>query len=340
MLIDLRSDTVTKPSEDMLEHIRTAELGDDVFQEDPTVNKLEAFAAELFGKESGLFCPSGTMTNQIAIKAQTQPGNEVICEAGAHVYYYEAGGIASNSGCTTKTIEGERGVFTALQLKEALRPKDLHFPTTSLVSIENTCNRGGGKVFPTERIKEIKDVCTSHQLQLHLDGARIFNALSATNSQPQAIGKYFDTISVCLSKGLGAPIGSVLLGNSATISKARKIRKSLGGGMRQAGTIAAAGIYALENNINRLKDDHSLAKDLQQVLNNSNLVSGVLPVETNIVVFELARKVNIEEFINHLKRNEIWAFQVGPKSVRFVTHMDLPTETPERIKQALESYSE
>ena len=339
MRIDLRSDTVTTPSEGMMDAMQSAPLGDDVFQEDPTVNRLEQLAADLFSKQAGLFFPSGTMSNQIAIKAQTQPGDEVICDAGAHIYYYEAGGIASNSGCTTKTLLGERGVFTATQVESALRPSDIHFPNTALVSIENTCNRGGGKVFPVSEIERISNICKARNLKLHLDGARIFNALTASNLSAMEMGKYFDTISVCLSKGLGAPVGSVLLGDANTIHKARRIRKSLGGGMRQAGILAAAGIYALENNIERIQADHNLALDLESVLNKSDLVADVLKVETNIVVFELDDKINPASFLNHLSKKDIYAFQVGPKHIRFVTHLDLPECTSEQVNAAVSTYS-
>lgn len=337
MLIDLRSDTVTKPTPAMLEFMLKTQVGDDVFSEDPTVNELERFAAELFGKEAGLFCPSGTMTNQIAIKAQTHPGDEVICEAGAHVYYYEGGGIAFNSGCTTKTIVGDRGVFTAEQLKDALRPSDIHFPNTGLVSIENTCNRGGGKVFSLEEIENIRAVCNENDLKLHLDGARLFNALIASHKHPEDIGGYFDSMSICLSKGLGAPVGSILLGNQELINKARRIRKVMGGGMRQAGVIAAAGIFALQNNVVRLENDHLLARSIENLLNNYAMISKVLPVETNIVVFELTDSVDAKQFLEQLRSHQILAFQVGQKQVRFVTHLNLPENTLAQLELALES---
>ena len=339
MLVDFRSDTVTKPTPEMLEFMHKAPVGDDVFSEDPTVNELERFASALFGKETALFCPSGTMTNQIAIKAQTQPGDEVICEAGAHVYYYEGGGIAFNSSCSTKTIVGNRGVFTAEQLKDALRPSDIHFPNTSLVSIENTCNRGGGKVFNLEEIKSIRVVCDENELKLHLDGARLFNALIESSSQPKDLGGYFDSISICLSKGLGAPVGSILLGNQQLINKAKRIRKVMGGGMRQAGVIASAGLYALQNNVERLVNDHQLAKSIETLLNSNSLVSKVLPVETNIVVFELVGTVDPKQLLEHLKSQQILAFQVGPKQIRFVTHLDLPENTITQLDLALASFN-
>lgn len=339
MLIDLRSDTVTKPTPEMLEFMHKAQVGDDVFSEDPTVSELEQFAADLFGKDAGLFCPSGTMSNQIAIKAQTQPGDEVICDAGAHIYYYEGGGIAFNSGCSTRTLAGSRGVYTAEQVQEALRPSDIHFPNTSLVSIENTCNRGGGKIFDFEEIERIRTVCDENNLNLHLDGARLFNALVASDVKPKSIGLHFDSISICLSKGLGAPVGSVLLGSKALTDKARRIRKVMGGGMRQAGVIAAAGLYAMRNNIDRLEDDHKLAKSIETLLNQTDFVASVLPVETNIIVFELVEKIDVPKFLEHLKRCNILAFQVGQHKVRFVTHLGITSTALNQIQIALTSYS-
>jgi threonine aldolase len=289
--------------------------------------------------ESGLFCPSGTMSNQIAIKAHTQPGDEVICDEGAHVHYYEGGGIAFNSGCTTKPLKGNRGVFTADQLTEALRPSDQHFPATSLVSIENTCNRGGGKIFEMDKIEDIRQVCEQSNLKLHLDGARLFNAIVSNDIPPSKYGSIFDSISICLSKGLGAPVGSVLLGNTPMIQHARRIRKVLGGGMRQAGIIASAGLYALENHVNRLREDNQLAKDLESILNASNAIKEVWPVESNIVVFEVQDSISPQTFLDHLSQHSIKAFQVGPRHVRFVTHLDLPTDSAERLNHALSEFS-
>ena len=339
MIVDLRSDTITKPTPEMLEFMLSAPVGDDVFSEDPSVNKLENYAASLFGMEAALFCPSGTMSNQIAIKAQTQPGDEVVCDEGAHIHYYEGGGIAFNSGCTTKPLKGKRGVFTADQLKESLRPSDVHFPRTSLVSIENTCNRGGGKIFNFSQIENIRAVCNEHGLKLHLDGARLFNAIVAEGRSPKEFGKLFDSISICLSKGLGAPVGSLLLGSNQMINQARRIRKVLGGGMRQTGVIAAAGLFTLQNNINRLIEDHQLAKSIESLLNRTDFVSGVLPVETNIIVFELNNHIDISNFLNYLKESNILAFQVGNQRVRFVTHLDIPKDGLQQIEKALKGYS-
>ena len=338
-MIDLRSDTVTRPTPEMLDFMLRAQVGDDVFGEDPSVNELQRFSADLFGVEAALFCPSGTMTNQIAIKAQTQPGDELICEEGAHVHYYEGGGIAFNSAVSTKPIEGERGIFTANQLKEALRPRNVHFPTTSLVVIENTCNRGGGKVFDFSEIQKIREVCDENGLKLHLDGARLFNAIIAEEKSAEDFGRVFDSISICLSKGLGAPVGSLLLGNQALIAKAVRIRKVLGGGMRQAGFMAAAGLYALENNVNRISQDHAVARQLETALKSVDFVVQVLPVETNIVVFELIESANVANFLNHLRENEILAFEVGKQRIRFVTHLNLPADTCQKVLAAFKNYS-
>ncbi|MCF8462141.1 MAG: aminotransferase class I/II-fold pyridoxal phosphate-dependent enzyme [Flavobacteriales bacterium] len=338
-MIDLRSDTVTRPTPEMLDFMVRAHVGDDVFREDPTVNELQNFAADMFGVEAALFCPSGTMTNQIAIKAQTQPGDELICGEDAHVHYYEGGGIAFNSAVSTRPLQGERGVFTSTQLIKALRPKNIHFPKTSLVVIENTCNRGGGKVFDFLEIEKIREACNENSLKLHLDGARLFNAIVAERKSARDFGRIFDSISICLSKGLGAPVGSLLLGNQELIDKALRIRKVFGGGMRQAGFMAAAGLYALQNNIDRLSKDHLLASQLELTLNSLDYVSEVLPVETNIVVFELIESINTPHFLEYLKGKEILAFEVGPQRIRFVTHLDLTIGSLEKVIAALKDYS-
>lgn len=339
MIIDLRSDTVTKPTPDMLEFMVNAKVGDDVFGEDPTVNELQELAAEMFGVEAALFCPSGTMTNQIAIKVHTRPGDEVVCESGAHIHYYEGGGIAFNSSATTKPIEGTRGVFTAEQLQEALRPSNVHFPRTSLVSIENTCNRGGGKIFPFDEILKIREVCTHHQLKLHLDGARLFNAIVESDQTPKDFGATFDSISICLSKGLGAPAGSLLLGTKDFIAQALRVRKVLGGGMRQAGYMAAAGLYALRNNIERLRTDNLQAIEIGQKLPELDYVSSVVIPETNILVFELNPDASCSHFINYLEQNGILAFEVGSQRVRFVFHLSLPQNCSSKILEVLTNYS-
>ncbi|RYD70570.1 MAG: aminotransferase class I/II-fold pyridoxal phosphate-dependent enzyme, partial [Sphingobacteriales bacterium] len=272
MTIDLRSDTFTKPSPAMLEAMLKAHVGDDVFGEDPTVNALESFTAQIFGMEAGLFCPSGTMTNQIAIKCHTQPGDEVICDKTSHVYIYEGGGIAFNSGSQVKALDGERGMINADQVKEAINPDDVHKARTSLVTLENTANRGGGSCYNLAEIQKIKEVCLQNNLRLHLDGARLFNALVARQETTRQYGELFDSISICLSKGLGAPIGSLLIGKSQFIKQARRVRKVFGGGMRQAGYLAAAGLYALENNIDRLEIDHAHAHQIAEILMGKDFV--------------------------------------------------------------------
>ncbi len=273
-IIDLRSDTVTKPTPGMLDAMLRAEVGDDVWGEDPTVSALEESTAHRFGMEAGLFCPSGTMTNQIAIRVHTQPQQEVICHKQSHIYLYEGGGIAYNSLASVRLLDGERGLLNAEDVAAAINPDDIHYPETALVAIENTVNKGGGACYSLERIASISRICQEHHLPLHLDGARVFNALVATNESPGAYGQYFDSISVCLSKGLGAPVGSVLLGSHAFIHQARRVRKVFGGGMRQAGYLAAAGLYALNHHVERLLDDHRCARVLGEGIGGSALRGG------------------------------------------------------------------
>lgn len=325
-LIDLRSDTVTKPTKEMLESMLQAKVGDDVFSEDETVNKLEETAANMFGMEAGLFCPSGTMTNQIAIKVHTQPGEEVICDRLSHVYQYEGGGIAFNSGASVCLLEGSRGRVTALQIAEAINPDDVHKPVSSLVVLENTSNRGGGSCYELSDFHAIKQICLQNNLILHLDGARLFNALVAKQQRPEEYGKIFHSISICLSKGLGAPVGSVLLGTKEMINKSRRIRKVFGGGMRQAGFIAAAGLYALENHVDRLATDHTHAKQIEQALLSHSKVESVLPVETNIIIFNLKEGITAEKFTGNLKAKGILCFAMGKQQIRFVTHLDVNKE--------------
>ena len=286
-MIELRSDTFTKPTPAMLQAMFKASVGDDVFKEDPTVNELQDKLAKKFGMEAGLFCPSGTMTNQIAIKCHTQPGGEVICEKMSHVYIYEGGGIAFNSGCQVKPINGNHGRIAANQVLESINPDDIHKAKTQLVSLENTANRGGGSCYDFNDIQEIKAVCLQNNLKLHLDGARLFNALVAKKETPKKYGGVFDSISICLSKGLGAPVGSVLLGDKDFIEKALRVRKVFGGGMRQAGYLAAAGIFALENHIDRLALDHLHAKQIGDALAKKDFIGEIMPVETNIIIFEV-----------------------------------------------------
>ena len=335
--IDLRSDTVTKPSKAMLEAMFQAETGDDVYGEDPTVSMLEKSCAQFFGKEAGLFCPSGTMTNQIAIKLHTEPLSEVICDLTSHIYNYEGGGIAFNSAASVCVIPGERGKITPEQIAQCIRPDNIHYPISKLVSLENTSNKGGGSYYTAAEIAPIAELCRANKLALHLDGARVFNALIAAKETPAQHGQYFDTISVCLSKGLGAPIGSVLLGTEAHIKKARRIRKVLGGGMRQAGYLAAAGIYALQNNLDRLSEDHARAKQLEETLKTCPYVAEVLPVETNIVIFKLQNDIDPNRFLAKLAEQNILASGFGPMQIRFVTHLDFNDEMLEKTIQVLKA---
>jgi len=322
MTVDLRSDTVTKPTAGMLDAMFSARVGDDVFGEDESVNELEAKAAAMFGMEAGLFCPSGTMTNQIAIKCFTQPLDELIADQGAHIYRYEVGGIAFNSGASTRLLNGDRGRLTADMIEPEINdPNNVHFPRTSLVALENTANKGGGACYTLNDIKPISQLCQRKGLKLHLDGARIFNALVATGDAAQEYGQYFDGISVCLSKGLGTPVGSVLLAKKETIRYARRVRKALGGGMRQAGFLAAAGIYALDHHIERLKIDHEHARILAQELESSNWVTGVVPVETNIVLFDTVDPAST--IVQKLLAHGIKCNATGPRRIRFVTHLDI-----------------
>ncbi|MFY0481326.1 threonine aldolase family protein [Flavobacterium sp. PLA-1-15] len=323
MEINLVSDTVTKPSQEMLRYMFQAQVGDDVYKQDPTVNALESMVASIFGMEAAMFFPSGTMANQAAIKLLTQPGEQLIADKWAHVFNYEAGGVAFNSGVSCSLLDGERGMITAEQVAGAINnPEFYHSPLTSLVCVENTTNKGGGACYDMEELKKIKQVCDANNLKFHLDGARIWNALVHKKENPQEYGKIFDTISVCLSKGLGAPVGSVLVSDKATIDRAFRVRKIFGGGMRQAGYLAAAGIYALQNNINRLVDDHRRAKELAVVLQRLPWVEKVEPVETNILIFSLKKGVSENLLIEKLKQKSIYISSMGHGKLRIVTHLD------------------
>jgi len=324
MWIDYRSDTVTKPSKEMKEFMFDAEVGDDVFGEDPTINALEKYAASLFGKEAGLFCSSGTQTNQIAIQVYCKPGDEVICSKEAHIYKYEGGGIAKNAGSSVKLLDGDRGRISAQDIKKVINdPENVHYPLTALVALEDTMNRGGGAIYDFQEIQQIRALCNEHHLPLHLDGARVFNSLVETGIDFKTYGDQFDSISICLSKGLGAPVGSVLIGSTGFIKQARRIRKVLGGGMRQAGIIAAGGLYALQHNINRLKIDHESARKIGQALEQMDIVEKVLPVDSNIVVAVLNSEELVPKFIDFLKDNNILAMPFDAQQVRFVSHLDI-----------------
>ena len=320
-ILDLRSDTLTQPTAGMKEAMFAAPLGDDVFGEDPTVNALETKIAALFGMEAALFCPSGTMTNQIAIRLHTGPQKEVICHQYSHIYLYEGGGIMANSMASVKLLTGDLGKITASQVAESINPDDVHAPETTLVSLENTMNKGGGSIYTLDEIKPIHALCREKGLKLHLDGARLFNALVESGESPADWGAHFDTISICLSKGLGCPIGSVLLGTKADIKRAKKVRKVFGGGMRQAGFLAAAGIYALDHQVERLKEDHRRARVLGKFLVQAPHVAEVLPVATNIVIARLEGK-SPEMYLQELNSKGIKGVKFGKDLVRFVTHLD------------------
>ncbi|MGV6862151.1 MAG: threonine aldolase family protein [Putridiphycobacter sp.] len=326
MLIDFRSDTVTKPTKEMQEFMFNAPVGDDVFEEDPSVNELEALGASIFGMEAGLFCTSGTQTNQIAIKVHTNPGDEVICHEEAHIYRYEGGGIARNAQVSTRFLRGNFGRMNPDEIEENINPDNLHYPVTTLVSIEDTANRGGGKVYDFEDIKKMSAICKKNNLKFHLDGARVFNALAINKVDPKVYGQQFDSISICLSKGLGAPVGSLLLGSKAFIHKARRVRKYLGGGMRQAGIIAAGGTFALNNHVERLKDDHRRAKEVEKILAEQDWIKEVIPVETNIVVGILKDASRQQEIIEQLKSKGILVVDFGNGRIRLTTHLDITDE--------------
>ncbi len=338
MQIDLRSDTVTQPSAAMKEFMMQAPLGDDVFAEDPSVNQLEAKAAELFGREAAIYCPSGTMTNQIAIKLHTRPLDEVITDKLAHIYNYEVGGYAYHSSVSVKLLEGDRGRLTADQIKSGINPEADWLPNSSLVVLENTCNKGGGSYYNLQQLLDIQRLCKEHSLKLHLDGARIFNALEESKITPKQIGEIFDTVSVCLSKGVGAPVGSVLIGDKKTMKRARKVRKVMGGGMRQSGILAAACIYALDNNLAKLKEDHRRAKTIEESLRSTAYVADILPVDTNILIFRLIEDVSGENFIQYLSANDIKAIEFSPQNVRFVTHLDFTDEMLQKTITVLKSF--
>lgn len=337
-MIDFRSDTVTRPTPEMLNAMFAAEVGDDVFGDDPTVNALEQKAAAMFSMESALFCASGTMANQVAIKAHTQPGDEVICHKLSHVYYYEGGGIAMNSGASVCLLEGDRGRITAADVAAHINPpNDPHRPLTRLVSVENTMNKGGGSLYDFNELQAIGKICKEKGLKFHLDGARLFNALVETDVTTADYGQLFDSISICISKGLGAPVGSVLIGSKEFIWKARRIRKVFGGGMRQAGYLAAACIYALDNHVERLREDHRRAKQLEDILNSLPYIQGVVPVQTNLVFFSLKTEMTTDRFLKTLRENDIFALALAPQEVRFVTHLDITDEMITKVEQVLRS---
>jgi threonine aldolase len=335
-IVDVRSDTVTQPTPEMLQAMLRAQVGDDVYGEDETVNELQRKAADMFGKQAALFCPSGTMSNQIGIRVHTRPGDEVICDEIAHIYLYEGGGIAANSGASVRLLRGERGRFTAEQVRDSInRRDDAHLPWTRLVAIENTVNKGGGCCWDLGEIERIRTVCDQHGIAMHLDGARLFNALVARGQSPPEYGRLFDTLSICLSKGLGAPAGSLLLGSTELIARAHRQRKLMGGGMRQSGYLAAAGLFALEHNVQRLAEDHARAHALGSALRSLPYVSEILPVETNIVIFRLDQRLATESFLQQLQHQQVRATSMGHQLIRFVFHLDVSDDQFETLLTAL-----
>ncbi|WP_339696997.1 GntG family PLP-dependent aldolase [uncultured Marixanthomonas sp.] len=339
MKIDLRSDTVTKPTKEMLQAIMEAEVGDDVYKEDPTVNKLENYVADLFGMDEALFFPTGSMANQAAIKLHTQPSEQLICDKWAHVFNYEGGGASFNSGVSCKLVDGDRGMITAAQVEENINPPDFyHSPLTTLVCLENTTNKGGGACYVFEEIKKIRKVCDKHNLGLHLDGARLMNAIVAKKENPKDYGKIFDTLTICLSKGMGTPLGTLLLGKKELIQNAMRVRKVLGGGMRQIGFMAAAGLYAFENHIERLAEDHKKASEIAETLRKQSYVSTVEPTETNIVIFYLNEGFSEEKFMDDLQNQDIVISNMGQGKLRVVTHLDYTNAMHKRFLEVLRQY--
>ena len=339
MIVDLRSDTVTKPTPGMLDAIQHAEIGDDVFGEDPSVINLENKAAQLLGMEAAVFCPSGTMTNQIGIKVSTRPYDEVICYQGAHIYKYEGGGLAGNSHVSVRLLPGDRGRLSVDDIAANINSTDSHYPSTSAVALENTVVREAGSYYILSQIKKISEFSRSRGLKLHLDGARLFNALAESGDDPEDVGPCFDTLSLCLSKGLGAPVGSVLACGKELEQKVRRARKAMGGGMRQAGFLAAAGVYALDHHIGRLKEDHARAKAIGKILAQQSYVKSMMPVDTNILIFELTPAITPERFINKLQEFQIRALAFSPTQIRMVTHLDFDDRMLEKTVDVLKKLS-
>jgi len=323
MKVNLVSDTITRPSKGMLEAMINANVGDDVFKEDPSINFLEKKIAEMFGMEAALFFPTGTMSNQAAIKYHTQPGDQIICDHYAHIYNYESGGVSFNSGVSCKLIRGNKGMISATAVKKNINNKESYFvPRTRLVCVENTTNKGGGACYDFQVLKEIKEVCKENGLAYHLDGARLWNAMCETNATPKDYGNIFDTISLCFSKGLGCPVGSILVGSKKAMNEIIRIRKILGGGMRQSGYLAAAAIYAIENQWKSLKNDHHKAKEIEEVLKNKTYVDKIIPVETNIIIFSLQKDIDTNNFINSFQKKGVFFSDMGANKIRMVTHRD------------------
>ncbi len=337
--LELRSDTFTKPTPGMLDAMMRAEVGDDVFEEDETTRNLEQHCADMFGYEDALLCLSGTMANQIAISAHTKAGDEVICDALSHIYLYEGGGIMANAHASVSLLHGELGKLSAAQIEEVIKPDNVHYPVSKVVSLENTVNKGSGSVYAIDEIKKIRQLCIEQNMILHLDGARLFNALVETKETPREHGALFDSITICLSKGLGAPMGTVLLGNKQFIHQARRIRKRFGGGWRQSGYIAAAGKYALDHHIDRLTDDHRRAKDLGQLFAGLNIVSDIYPIETNIVILCLDTKFLANDIVAQWMALGLKTSPFGKHQIRLVTHLDFSDDDLDKVSEVLKKYT-
>lgn len=331
MKIDLRSDTITKPGKEMLEAMFTADLGDDVYGEDPSINKLEEEIADYFGKGKAIFCPSGTMANQIGLRLLTQPQDEIICDEKSHIYRYEGGGIFYNSLCSVKLIKSDSGILTPEQIEKEINIPDIHYPRSRVIALENTCNKGGGSFYELDRLKSIRKLADKHNLKMHLDGARLFNAIVASRINPKDLAANFDTISICFSKGMGCPVGSVLLIDSEMEFDARRYRKVFGGGMRQAGILAAAASYALENNIEKLKEDHKRCSEIADALSKTDYIKKIYPHPTNILLFELENADKAAEFKSYLKDNDVLISEFASNTLRMVTHLDFNDEMLNRL---------
>jgi len=339
MKIDLRSDTITKPTPAMLEAMMQAEVGDDVYEEDLTVNALQEKVADMLGMEAALFCPSGTMTNQIGIKLLTQPQDEVICYKASHIYKYEGGGLAYNAQISAKLVDSHQGKLGVNHIVDNINPEDIHFPKTRLIALENSVNRGGGAFYTLEEIKEISAFAKEKSLKMHLDGARLWNAALAAGVDLKEYGKYFDTISVCLSKGLGCPVGSLILMKKENLFYAKRLRKVMGGAMRQAGFLAAAGIFALDNHLERLQEDHQRAKEIAQVFEKTSFAKSMMPVVTNILIMELTDESKTNRFYEYLTENQILIGKVSPTQIRMVTHLDFDDKQLEHLKNVIQKFS-
>jgi len=338
MRVDLRSDTITRPTPAMREAMMHAKVGDDVFGEDSTINALEEKICKMFNMDMAVFMPTATMANQIALQLHTRPLDEIICDSTSHIYNYEVGGYAHHAGCAIKCLHGERGIFSAGDVLQNIQPEDVHKPKTKLVCLENTVNRGGGAIFPMQNIEAIHKVCKENALGLHIDGSRLFNAMVATGTEPSVFGKITDTLTLCFSKGLGCPAGAILTGQKKYMQDARRVRKVMGGGMRQAGILAAACLFALDHHIARLAEDHALAASIAQILGTSEWTASILPVETNILIFQLRDAAQDKNFIAHLAENDIHAFAIGGGWIRFVTHLDVNNNMLPQIQEALKTF--